>query len=227
MTVDEFIKLTAAIKTYFPKDNLLPTEEAMDLWYCELEDLDYMSANMGLRRYVATNRFAPTISDIREYASSFIGTGIPNEMEAWTLVLRAIRNSIYHAEEEFGKLPQAVQRAVVSPGQLREWATAEDVDGTWMNVTQSNFMRVYRAEAEREKEIGKLPPDIQRLAEKVHRQQLVVDGECSKVVEKKAIPQAVQIGATYETGAGLTDEQWVKRHESLERMRRILSGETE
>ena len=84
-------------------------------------------------------------------------------MAAWQMVLKAMRNSIYHSEEEFAKLPPLVQKAVVSPAQLREWAMAEDIDGTWMNVTQSNFMRTYRAEMTRNREMKKLSPDILRL----------------------------------------------------------------
>lgn len=41
------------------------------------------------------------------------------------------RNSGYHAEEEFARLPELIQKAVSSPGQLREWALSENVDGTW------------------------------------------------------------------------------------------------
>lgn len=40
---------------------------------------------------------------------------------------------------------------------------SEDVDGTWMNVTQSNFMRTFRVEAARDKEMQKLSPDILKL----------------------------------------------------------------
>ena len=36
MTIKEFSLIAAAIKTYFPRDNILPTENAMELWYEEL-----------------------------------------------------------------------------------------------------------------------------------------------------------------------------------------------
>ncbi len=186
MTTKEFALIAAAIKTYFPKDNILPTEKSMELWYEELKDLPYQIANMAVRMHVATNKFAPSIADIRENAVKLnpeMQKGELNEMEAWQLVLRAMRNSIYHADEEFDRLPPAVQKAVASPGQLREWAMAEDVDGTWMNVTQSNFMRTYRAEVSADKERRKLSPDILELAGA---------GE-----ERKKIRQA----GTWETGA--------------------------
>ena len=55
MTIKEFALIAAAIKTYFPRDNILPTESAMDLWYEELKDLPYSIANSALRMFVATN----------------------------------------------------------------------------------------------------------------------------------------------------------------------------
>ena len=54
---------------------------------------------------------------------------------------------------------------------------AEDVDGTWMNVTQSNFMRTYRAELCREKTLKRLPPDILKLADKSADQAPVIQME--------------------------------------------------
>ncbi|MEZ3493961.1 MAG: hypothetical protein K1W38_17130 [Lachnospiraceae bacterium] len=198
MTTKEFAVIAAAIKTYFPRDSVLPTEKAMELWYNELKDLSYNAVNLGLRMYVATNKFAPMIADIREYAGQFYAESDEelNEMAAWGLVLKAMRNSIYHSEEEFAKLPPVVQKAVVSPGQLREWAMAEDVDGTWMNVTQSNFMRTYRAELYHEKTLEKLPPDILKLVGKSTGQIPVIQtsqkmlsvSEERKIAERDASP---------------------------------------
>lgn len=199
MTTKEFAQIAAAIKTYFPRENILPTEIAMELWYMELRDLTYETANLALRMYVATNRFPPTIADIRECAvklSKGAQKSEINEMAAWQMVLKAMRNSIYHSEEEFAKLPPTVQKAVVSPNQLREWAMAEDIDGTWMNVTQSNFLRTYRTEVSLEQEAVKLSPDLLRLAGKTV-EKISVDhtepkrisvSEERKVAEQDSVP---------------------------------------
>ncbi len=166
MNFKEFGILADSIKTYFPRDNILPRPNAMELWYDALKDISYQNASIALKKHIMTNKFPPTIADIRGNAVELnpdIQFQEINEMAAWGLVLKAMRNSIYHSEEEFAKLPPLVQKAVVSPAQLREWAMAEDIDGTWMNVTQSNFMRTYRAEMTRDREMKKLSPDILRL----------------------------------------------------------------
>ena len=61
------------------------------------------------------------------------------------------------------KLPEIVQKAVSSPGQLEEWAKSGNVDGKWLSVVQSNFQRTYRAEVQREQERRKLSPDLLKI----------------------------------------------------------------
>ena len=117
MTAKEFGFLADAIKTYFPRDNVLPTETAMRLWYSELKDIPYQLAHTALRKYVSTNKFAPTIADIRGQVAELNDQNEEelNETAAWSLVLKAIRRSTYYSEEEFAKLPATVKRAVASP----------------------------------------------------------------------------------------------------------------
>lgn len=174
MTAKEFGFLADAIKTYFPRDNVLPTENAMRLWYSELKDIPYQLAHTALRKYVSTNKFAPTIADIREQVAELNNQNEEelNETAAWSLVLKAIRRSTYYSEEEFAKLPATVKRAVASPKQLREWATLEDVDGKTLTVIQSNFQRTFRVEQQRERERNKLSPDVLRLMRPLNNHQI-------------------------------------------------------
>lgn len=162
MTFKEFGMLADAIKTYFPRDNILPTNEAMELWYDMLKDLDYKSACIGLKKHVASSRFAPTIADIRENVVSINEPQELNEMEAWALVSNAIRRSGYNSEEEYAKLPPIVQRAVGLPSQLRVWAIDEDYNE---QVVSSQFIRTYRTEVSREKEIAKMPSKVRKLVQ--------------------------------------------------------------
>ena len=191
MTAKEFGFLADAIKTYFPRDNVLPTENAMRLWYSELKDIPYQLAHTALRKYVSTNKFAPTIADIREQVAELNGRDEEeiNETAAWYLVLKAIRRSTYYSEEEFAKLPATVQRAVASPKQLREWATLEDVDGKTLTVIQSNFQRTFRAEQQRERERNKLSPDVIRLMRPLNNPQIEDKTKELSVSEQRMIAE--------------------------------------
>lgn len=141
MTENEFIKIAGAIKTYFPRDNVFPTRESMELWYDMVKDLDYAVVASGLKAYVATNKFAPSISDLRDFSTRITNKQHLNESEAWSLVNKAICNSTYKSVEEFEKLPADIQKAVGSPEQLRSWAMDEDYNES---VISSGFKRVYR-----------------------------------------------------------------------------------
>lgn len=165
MTAKEFGFLADAIKTYFPRDNVLPTEKAMQLWYSELKDIPYQLAHLALQKYVCTNKFAPTIADIREQVAELNNQNEEelNETAAWSIAWKAICNSGYHAEEEFAKLPPVIQRTVHSPAQLREWALLENIDGKTITVLQSDFQRAFRVEQQRERERSKLSPGVLKL----------------------------------------------------------------
>ncbi len=198
MTKTEVKKVIAVMMATYPNYKPINVDIVVEVWTDMLVRYTYEQVNMALKAYILsdTSGFAPSIGQIVEKLQLFIGNEELNEMAAWGLVLKAMRNSIYHSEEEFAKLPPVVQKAVVSPGQLREWAMAEDVDGTWMNVTQSNFMRTYRAELSQEKTLEKLPPDILKLTGNSNEQTPVIQtnqetlsvSEERKIAEQSASP---------------------------------------
>ena len=70
MTEIEFAKFAMALKTYYPRENLLPNQQAMDLWFSQLQDIPYKVAEVGLNKWVSLNKWSPSIADIREMAST-------------------------------------------------------------------------------------------------------------------------------------------------------------
>lgn len=164
MTREEWAVLVKAMKAVYTSPSFLPDQNAFDTWYGLLKDIDYKLLNFGLKKYMQTEWKEPSIATLRKCANSIAPQSTElNETEAWEKVSKAIRNSGYHAEEEFARLPKLIQKAVSSPGQLREWALSENVDGTWLSVVQSNFQRTYRAEVQREQERRKLSPDLLKI----------------------------------------------------------------
>lgn len=169
MTRDETIKLLMVIQSAYP--NFKPPDKtvAVDTWYTMLKDMDYNVVQMGLRAYITTDTsgFAPSIGQLINTIYTIQNPQELNEMEAWFLVSRALRNGYYGAVEEFNKLPPLVQKAVGNPDNLRNWAQtdSESIE----NVVQSNFMRTYRTVVNRTKEYQKMPKDIQALIESTNR----------------------------------------------------------
>ena len=87
----EFAKFAMALKTYYPREQLLPNTQAMELWYRELQDIPMEIAELSLRKWVSTNKWSPSIAEIREIASSVMQGELPDWGEGWEKVQRAIR----------------------------------------------------------------------------------------------------------------------------------------
>ena len=177
MTKEQFKILVKAMKAVYTQPTFIPDQDAFDVWYSMLKDLDYAVASWAIQMHMQTEEYPPTVSGIRKQSVKITENAENdlNETEAWSFVLKAIRRSTYYSEEEFLKLPAIIQRSVGSPRQLREWAALEDVDGKTLTVLQSNFQRTFRAEQQKEREKQKLSPDVSRL------------------IHEKPIPQIKQI----------------------------------
>lgn len=174
MTREQFKVLVKAMKAVYTNPGFIPDQDAFDVWYSMLKDLDYAIASRAVQMHLQTEETPPTVAGIRKQFAKLKADEADdlNETAAWSLVLKAIRRSTYYSEEEFVKLPATVQRAVASPKQLREWATLEDVDGKTLTVIQSNFQRTFRVEQQRERERNKLSPDVLRLMRPLNNQQI-------------------------------------------------------
>lgn len=143
---------------YKPSD----ISETIDVWCMMLEEYTYEQSSAALKSYILsdTSGFAPSIGQLVEKIYSITKPQELNEMEAWALVSKAIRNSGYNSVEEYSKLPELVQRAVGLPGQLRTWALDEDYNE---QVVSSNFIKCYRNEVLRHREFLKMPNEVKKL----------------------------------------------------------------
>lgn len=156
--------MCASYPNYKPAD----ISETIDVWASMLSDYSYEHIAVALKSYIATDTsgFAPSIGQLIQKANSLVKKdGELNEIEAWTLVSKALRNGYYGAEEEFAKLPPIVQKAVGSPEQLCLWATS-DIKSV-ETVIASNFMRTYQIETKRAEEYARLPEDVKALMQKM------------------------------------------------------------
>lgn len=197
MDKTEFGVLVKAMKAVYSEPKFIPDKDAFEVWYKLLKDLDYDMASMSISKYMLTNRFPPSIADIRTQYSDISNTK-ENELyetTAWGMVLKAMRNSTYNSEYEFNKLPEIIKKSIGSANQLREWAIMEDMDGRSLTVLQSNFMRTFRAMIDREKELKKLNPELLKVVEdnyeqpkivSTYKETLSVSEERKKIEENRA-----------------------------------------
>lgn len=185
MNMQEMAAILKVIKVSYPHSfkNLTEKEaiETLEVWTMMFENDNAKIVTEAVKAMVATLKYPPTIADIKEKINLIAPKheAAITEMEAWSLVYKAICNSAYDSENRFNNLPPMVQKLIGTSKQLREWATTVDLN---LGVVQSNFMRSYKVMAEREEMIKKLPASCLTLI----RQE---DMPCSnvKIVEEQDI----------------------------------------
>lgn len=65
VTKQEFATLVVAMQAMYGED-FIGTEQALDVWYALLHDLDYQILSKALQQYMLTNKFKPTVAELRE-----------------------------------------------------------------------------------------------------------------------------------------------------------------
>lgn len=159
MTREEWARLAKTLKAAYTDPKFLPDQYAFSLWYEMLKDIPFDTAVMGVHRYIVSHKYIPSIADIRECCVAEDEPMTGNE--AWQIVRKALRNSIYNAQEEFDKLPERIQRAVGGAGQLTAWAMQSG--DTLDSVDKSHFLKSYAAVESREKNSAMMPEKVKNL----------------------------------------------------------------
>ena len=166
MTREETVKIIRIMVDSYPNYKPNDISETVDVWQMMLSEYTYEQISIALKAYILsdTSGFAPSIGQLVSKMQTITKPQELNEMEAWALVSKAIRNSGYNSVEEFAKLPPLVQKAVGLPDQLMSWSLDENFNE---QVVSSNFMRCYRTELARNEELSKMPSEVKALIDSV------------------------------------------------------------
>lgn len=168
--------LKAAYPSFYRDMQKQELNSIANLWTEMFTEDDYNTVSTAVRMLIETktDTWPPNIGQVRAQIAKLTQPQDRTEMEAWTYVLRAIRNSIYGAVEEFAGLPDDVRAGVGRPEVLREWAMADESD---LRVIESNFMRSYRARREQAREHAKLSPAVRDIVQQI----------CARMDDKKRL----------------------------------------
>lgn len=148
MTAKEWNEVVKMLNVVYEQNGKLmfdaTTPEKVTVWYSCLKDLEYKPCCEAIKRLALTNKYRPTIADIREAYTKVVGSAdVPTEMEAWNMVRLALRDSTYHAEEQFEEFPEFVKKIVVSPARLKEWGQLPS--DTVSSVVRAEFRHSYES----------------------------------------------------------------------------------
>lgn len=153
MTRQEFWQFAAAIRTYYSRENILPNEQAMELWFRQLQDIPFQVAEAILAKWVATNKWSPSIADIRDSMAEIQNGGPADDWgEAWDQAMTAIRRfGSYDEDGALASLPPLTRETVRRLGYKSLcWSENQVAD-------RANFRQVYEILSKRKVETDKIP----------------------------------------------------------------------
>lgn len=160
----------AAYPNYYRRASPQDRADAVDLWTTMFsEDSPELVAG-AVKAFIASDEkgFPPVIGQIKAKIRDIRTPKQLPETAAWAVMQKALKNSGYHAREEYEKLPDEI-KACVTPELMRDWAM--DMNGS-EQVIASNFMRSYRAAVARKQQLDALPADVRNLIDSNHFQLL-------------------------------------------------------
>ena len=162
MTKREFAVWAAALQTYFPRFKLLPNAQAMDLWFQELEDMPAELLTTALRKWVVTEKWPPTIAEIRAQCAEIVNGKAPDWGEAWREVMEAIRRYGYmQPEKAFAAMSPLTRKTVERVGWY-DLNMTENVD-----TVRAQFRQVFEIVARREAEDRQLPDALKETIDRI------------------------------------------------------------
>ena len=164
MTFEEFGRLGMAIKEFYPHVKVLQSEQAIELWYQQLKDLDYKMTSIALSKWVGTNKWPPTVADMREMCASLVSGDAPLWSDGWQEVLSAIRNYGYMREGEALAGMTEITRETVKRLSWQALCMSEEI-----SVERANFRKVYEQLLERKKNDEQIAPTVRKVIAEIQK----------------------------------------------------------
>lgn len=163
MNKKEFAIIASALRTYYPKENILPNDKALDLWYEQLKDIPYEVCEAALNKWVAINKWSPSIADLREQAAELTQDEVKPWGYAWGLVVQSFGTYGYYKEAEAMESFDDLTRVCVQRIGYRNLCLSDNI-----TADRANFRQIYEQEAERRKKDAQIPPRLKALISNMH-----------------------------------------------------------
>ena len=158
MTREESAKIIQIIEATYPSYKPASVKTAIEVWRVIFLNVSYEIVSSALFSYIRNNNeFAPVPGQINEIINNAVRPDAMNEEEAWDMVRKATENGLYGSEKEFDKLPPIIQKTIGSSHAIYTMAM---MDSTSLSVEKSHFLRNYRNEVQKQKNIDNLPNGV-------------------------------------------------------------------
>lgn len=152
MNEKEFLTVTSVIKASYPSQSVIADKASMDVWYTMLCDIDYGVCINAIKEIISTNKFAPSIADIREKCSQRLNKQVLNWGDAWGNVLASVRRFGYMNELEAVESLDDITRKCVKRIGYQNICRSENI-----TADRANFRMIYEQEQEVIKTNNQIP----------------------------------------------------------------------
>ena len=192
MERDQFKVLCKGMKAVYTQETFLPDADAFNVWFGLLGDLDYAVLNAAIQKYMITNKFPPTIADLRELATTIQSGEIADWGEGWEKVLNAIRYYGSYRETEALQTMDELTKTCVKRLGWRNICMSENI-----NIDRANFRMIYEQISERKKTDAILPISlnntikqlnqniVKSLEDTASQKEVAKNGECANAKQKQ------------------------------------------
>lgn len=147
MNKQDILKAVAPLQLAY---NASLDDARLKLYVEMLSDIPPSILETAVKKLIMTNKFLPSIAEIREVAYGIkgiiSGTAAPDESEAWGEVIKAIQSVGYYGKPKFSH--EAITTAVNNIGWQDICMTTND----GMNTLRAQFRRAYQLAAQRQKD---------------------------------------------------------------------------
>ena len=157
MTREEFKILVKGMKAVYAQPTFIPDQDAFNMWYALMGDLSYDVCAVAIKKYMLTNKFPPTVAEIRELASNIVNGDPLTWGESWERALAAVRKyGSYNKMEALNSLDPITRKCVESIGYM-ELCMSENI-----MVERAHFQKVFEIFAKREQTDKQIPLQLKQ-----------------------------------------------------------------
>lgn len=171
MNRKEVINLLGIATANFPSMQQRDMKPTAVLWEKSLSDIPYDVAEKAVLKVLSTSKFFPTIAEIREAAVQLTQPRRLDAIEAWELIVQAIRKyGVYREAAALKSLPDDVAEMA------RRFTWWELCMNENPDTLRAQFRMAWETQSKREKEIKSLPAEIRQTIEGLANGMKMIEG---------------------------------------------------
>ena len=152
MDRDEFKVLVKGMRAVYAQPTFIPDQDAFNMWFALIGDLSYEVCSVAIKKYMLTNKFPPTVAEIREMAAEIVSGDPLTWGESWERALNAVRRyGSYNKKEALDSLDPLTRKCVDNIGYM-ELCMSENI-----MVERAHFQKIFEIYSKRQQTEKQMP----------------------------------------------------------------------